>query len=505
MDQDHRSPQPEEQPSDWLDEILSAPDVGEEIVPDEYAIHANGLTHPSDAEVDQIVQETLAEEAVEEAAEETAEAAPSESTPELFLDDEYRDAFGEGDELHAAFSDSPKEAQSEKETDTMKKSIRKKRPKRKDGAGLLGIPHILATVVWIFIILAIGVTLGRMIWVSAADVLAFGRDDQVVTITIEESDTLNDIATKLKNGGLIRYPELFKFYAKLAHVEEKGKIDPGTYTLNTLYDYHALVNSMNTYSSTRDEVEVVIPEGYSCAQIFKLLEEKGVCTVEKLEDYAANGELDNYWFLEGVQRGDRYCLEGFLFPDTYKFYVNDNPERVLEKFLDDFEYRFSDLMIQRIGELNEHLAQIMASNGHDEEYILEHQVTIQEVVIVASMIEKETGNDSERYTISSVIYNRLYNWDYPPFLNIDAALIYALGGKETLTESDKQFDSPYNTYLYQGLTPGPIANPGLSSLNAALVPEDTRYYFYALDPSTGAHHFSTTQAEHESFLASLGD
>jgi UPF0755 protein len=344
-----------------------------------------------------------------------------------------------------------------------------------------------------------------MIWVIAADVLAFGKEDQVITITIDDDDTLDDVTDKLKNAGLIRYPAVFKLYADLTDVVEENAISPGTYDLNTMYDYNALVDSMHEYSPAREVVEIMIPEGYNCAQIFSLLEEKGVCTVAELEAYAANGELDDYWFLDSVERGDKYCLEGYLFPDTYKFYTNDDPERVLEKFLDDFDYRFTDLMKERITELNNHLTSIMSSKGYSEEEIQEKLVTIREIVIIASLIEKETADDSESYKISSVIYNRLYDWSYPPYLNIDAALVYALNGKEVLTEEDKLLDNPYNTYLYMGLVPGPIANPGLNSLNAALLPEDTNYYFYALDPDINKHHFSSTQSEHDNFLASLED
>ena len=494
MDNKLNSPQPENENENWLDDFLDSPKLGEELGPDEHAIHSAGLTHPSEAEIDRIVQETLAEEAQE---------VPPTSDVEMFKDEEYRDAFGDGDSLNEAFANESEEETAEEESE--EEPIRKKRPKSKKGYGLLGIPHILSTVIWLLIVVGIGVTLGRMIWVSAADVLAFGKENQVVTVIIDDDDTIDDVANKLKDAGLIRYPGLFKLYADLAKVEEKGKISPGTYNLNTMYDYMALVSSMNTYSGTRESVDVLIPEGYSCAQIFALLEEKGVCTAAELEAYAANGELDDYWFLEGVERGDKYCLEGYLFPDTYKFYLNDDPERVLEKFLDDFDYRFTDLMIERIGELNSHLAEIMRRRGYSEDEILNNQITIRDIVIVASMIEKESADDSESYKISSVIYNRLYNWDYPPFLNIDAALVYALGGKEILTEADKQLDSPYNTYLYQGLIPGPISNPGLNSLNAALVPEDTDYYFYALDPEVGSHHFSSTQSEHDNFLASLGE
>ena len=495
MDHEQNTPQPENQSENWLDDVLDKPQLSNELGPDEQAISSAGLTHPADAQVDEIIQEVAEQEQTE-----------TNQDAELFKDEDYRDAFGDGEELEAAFSEASDKAPEEEATsDEEEEPIRKKRPKWKKGYGLLGIPHILVTAVWLAIVVAIGVTLGRMIWVIAADVLAFGKKDQVVTITIDDDDTLDDVTDKLKDAGLIRYPGVFKLYADLTDVVEENAISPGTYDLNTMYDYTALVDSMHAYSPAREVVEVMIPEGYSCAQIFALLEEKGVCTAAELEAYAATGELDEYWFLEGAERGDKYCLEGYLFPDTYKFYTNDDPERVLEKFLDDFDYRFTDLMKERITELNNHLTEIMAGNGYSEEQIQEKLITIRDVVIIASLIEKESADESESYKISSVIYNRLYDWSYPPFLNIDAALVYALNGKDVLTEEDKQLDSPYNTYLYQGLVPGPIANPGLNSLNAALVPEDTDYYYYALDPDINKHHFSSTQSEHDNFLASLED
>ena len=126
---------------------------------------------------------------------------------------------------------------------------------------------------------------------------------------------------------------------------------------------------------------------------------------------------------------------------------------------------------------------------------------------VASMIEKETAGISESGQIASVIYNRLCRPADYPYLNIDATLVYALGGSldRALTEEDKQVDSPYNTYTHAGLPAGPIANPGLSSITAALNPSDTNYYFYALDKSTGYHHFSESYDEHNQFLASQAD
>lgn len=374
----------------------------------------------------------------------------------------------------------------------------KGRPKRKKGYGFFGIPHLLATVVWLAIIVIIGTSLGRMIWVCAADVLAFGRESQKVTITITANDTIEDISNKLHEAGLVRYPGLFRLYADIA--VDEGDIIPGSFEMDTLYDYHALVVQMGPASSNRSVVEdVLIPEGLNCRQIFELLEEYEICTVEELEAYAAGGELADYWFLEGVQRGDRYCLEGFLFPDTYDFYKNSTPREALGKLLSGFNYRFTEEVFSKLPALNERLSGMMRSKGCSEEYIAEHQLTLRDLLTVASLIEEETASTKENPVIASVIFNRLTEDQlYERYLNIDAALIYATGDSSKI---DTGMDHPYNTYLNPGLTPGPISNPGLSSILAALEFEDTSYYYYVLNPETGVHQFSKTLEEHENWIA----
>lgn len=378
------------------------------------------------------------------------------------------------------------------------------RPRLPKGSGLLGIPHLIASALWLVMILAIGVSLGRVVWVCAADVLAFGREEKIVTVSVTREDTIETIAEKLNKAGLVRYPQLFKLYADLSHAEDK--ITTGTFTLNTIYDYHALVGQMSPKSSNRVIIEdVLIPEGYSCRQIFALLERKGICAAADLEEYAAQGELKNYWFLENVERGDKYCLEGFLFPDTYDFYENSSPKAALEKMLNGFQARITEEIYSKLPELNERLSNMMRANGCSEEYIAANQLDLRQVITVASLIEKEMAAADEAPIIASVIYNRLtQDQVYERYLNIDAAIFYALGEhKEALTAEDLQVDSPYNTYTYSGLVPGPIASPGLVCINAALNPQSTEYYYYVLEPSTGKHHFSKTFEEHEKYVEIL--
>lgn len=449
---------------------LSAPQLGSEIIPDEHAMNSHGMLGHDEEEPP--FDMSILEDPELSLPREQEQPAEEASDPDV---QEYRD---NGQESDAAFQEPPKPSQPHH------RPTRKGRPKRKKGEGMFGIPNILVTFVWLALIVAIGVTAGRMMWVCAADVLAFGREDKVVTITIYESDTMEDIINKLYDNGLIRYKSLFNFYASISDAEED--IQPGIYDLNTRYDYHALVNFMSPRSS-REVIQLTIPEGYSCRQIFSLLEENRICTALDIGAYAASGELEDYWFLENVVRGDKYCLEGFLFPDTYQFYKNSTPREALEKMLDNFDFRFNEEMRAQIDALNANVT----GGGY----------TVREVTIVASLIEKESAAPAESPKIAGVIYNRLFRWgDTPAYLNIDASIIYALDGKTELTREDLQIDSPYNTYTNIGLPPTPISNPGLYSLQAALEPENHNYYYYVLNPSTGMHQFSSTYEEHTGYV-----
>ncbi len=386
-----------------------------------------------------------------------------------------------------------------------RKTIEQKgRPAKEGGYGLLGIPHILATFIWLALILAIGLSLGRMLWVCCADLMAFGKDEQKVTITITADDTIDTISQKLGQANLVRYPNLFKLFANVT-----GKADNigiGTFTLSPQLDYNAMINAMYSYDANRGVVDIMFPEGVNCAQIFKMLSDEGVCTLEELENYAAEGELKDYWFLEGVARGDKYCLEGYLAPDTYKFYKGDSPRRVLEKFLNEFEDRFTDKMKDNFQTMQNNYAAKLRARGFSSAYIQEHTLTLHQVVTLASVVQKEAASDSECYEIASVFYNRLAN---PSILSLgaDATVYYAIGDYfgeiEELTADHLNVDSPYNTRKNQGIPPGPICNMGVQALYAALEPNDTNYHYFVFDRSKSAHRFAVTESEHNQNVAEL--
>lgn len=490
---------------DWLDEILGEQEAVGEIEADEHAITSAGLTHPNDAELDAILAENWDEDQVVEEIQKTMDHTgelPNTDTMKFDPVPEEAAAYQEGTGARE-----PEEVEEAEVPEDDPKP--KTRPKRKRGYGLFGLPHLVVTAVWLCIIVLVGVTLGNTLWEWCADIMAFGKEDTTATITISDEDVgnIDAIAQKLTDAGLIDQPGVFKFFAEFTG--KKDDISAGTFTLSSSLDYNALIQQMSPQSPSREIVEdLMIPEGYTCAQVFALLEEKGVCTVKELEEYAANGELKEYWFLEGVERGDKYCLEGFLFPDTYDFYTNDDPKRVLEKMLDDFDYRFTDVMKENFQKMQERYANMLSSNGYDSEYIASHQLTLYQVVTMASMVQKEMATTQESFTIASVLYNRLTNQKEYPRLDCDATVYYAIGDyfweKEVLTQEDLDFDSPYNTRKSQGLPPGPICNPGIYALYGALDPDETTYHYYVYAKEEGRHLFSSTLAEHEQKVEQLG-
>ena len=331
---------------------------------------------------------------------------------------------------------------------------------------------LLRFVLWLTFVVAASFALSGVGWLLANDFAAFNKEPLSATITITKDDDLNSVADKLKDKGMIEYKWFFKLFGKVAHAEDK--IGIGDHELNTTMDYSALINHMRSSSGalTSETVRVTIHEGATVKQIIELLAEYGVSTVEELTDAAANYDY-TYPFITG-QKGDIRRLEGYLFPDTYEFYVNGNAANAIGKLLSNFNAKLDTLQDG------------LDSSGR----------TLSEVVTVASLIEKETDG-RDQANIASVIYNRLNNvGETYHLLQIDASQIYGLGDRFSgkLSQADLDIDTPYNTHIHEGLPPTPISNPGLASLRAALEPSETGYYFYALGKD-GVHHFFATYRE----------
>jgi len=337
---------------------------------------------------------------------------------------------------------------------------------------------------YIVCVIGVSVVLAALCWIAANDVLALNKPEHTATVVLSEDyfsikkKTQDDgtthttyrakmgkVAKLLEKNELIDSKFLFQVFSTITNGETK--LRPGAYNLDTSMDFRSLIAGMGFNSENRVIVEVTIPEGYTVAQTFQLLETNGVAGVDDLMDYAANYNY-GFSFLQDIPLGDANRLEGFLFPDTYEFYVNHDPKYVINKLLQNFDAQYTEEMRTQVAE---------------------SKYTLRQYLTVASLIERETSG-KDRGQIASVIYNRLENPNSSAgtngYLQIDATLYYLTG--KTPTEADKTIDSPYNTYKYPGLPPAPIANPGLASIKAALNPEKTGNYYYALGDN-GTHKF----------------
>ena len=322
-------------------------------------------------------------------------------------------------------------------------------------------------------------------WLLVNDVCSLNKAPVEVKLVVEEGDTLSDVANKLKDAGLINYKGVFKLTS--GFFKYKSYVEPGSYDLNSDMDYRALIRNMHDWEADSKEaqglVSVTIPEGYTVREIIELLAKSGVASVAELEDACANFEFADYDFLDDSQLGSIDRMEGFLFPTTYEFDKNKSAVYAVDTMLTMFKSQISQQM----------LADIKAS-----------PYTLREIITMASLIEKESiGDDTERKNISSVIHNRLENPSSEKggrALQLCSSINYIMkhDGVKTF---DTKIDSPYNTYINPGLTPGPICNPGLSAIKAAIYPADTSYYFFALG-TDGKSHFFTDYNEHLKFINS---
>ena len=362
--------------------------------------------------------------------------------------------------------------QSERTERSAQQTPRKRRRRRRVNPFL----YLLCVVLASAILAGVG-------WLLASDLCGFNKPLTEATIEITADDDMGDVATKLKDAGLIEYKWFFRLFAAMANADDK--IGMGTYTLSTEMDYRAMIVAMQSSSGNMNTntVTVTIPEGYTVKQTIQLLAKNGVATEEALMEAAQTADFD-YDFIDNSSE-DIVRLEGYLFPDTYEFYTNmSKPENALDKMISNFNSKLDD----------DELSQA-AARGYN----------LKKIITIASLIEKETDG-TDRGRIASVIYNRLEGPGDKAgtygMLQIDASLLYALPDHEgTITKADLETDSPYNLYKNAGLPPTPIANPGLASIEAALEPQNTHYYYYALG-TDGVHHFFTNYSEFQSFVSS---
>ena len=359
-----------------------------------------------------------------------------------------------------------------------RQSAGKKKKKKRSGQ---------AVVLYLLCVLVVSCLLAGIGWLLVNDMCSLNKDYVEVAVTIEEEDSMGDISAKLKDAGLINHRWFFRLVGGL-FFDAKKTIDPGEWTVNSQMDYRALIRNMHDYEADLVEEEgwisVTIPEGMMVHEILQLLADKGVATYEELEDACANYEFQDYEFLNDELLGDIRRMEGYLFPSTYAFDPDRSAVYAIDTMLTTFVLQFD----------NELMADIRGS-----------AYTWEEIVTMASIIEKEgIGNETERKNIASVLYNRMNTTDRETYgyLQLDTTIYYSLyiEGKDK-TDFDIEKDTPYNTYKYPGLPVGPICCPGMSSIRAAVYPNDTDYFYFAAGKD-GVNHFFKTYNDHLNFVNS---
>ena len=365
---------------------------------------------------------------------------------------------------------------------------KKRRKKKKYTNHTRTMGHVFLGVVLSVAAICVGVFLAWKVIVGLMDYTGMAKKSHEADIVI---DSTMNVDETLHENGIIEMPWLFKTYINMKD-EAEGFLD-GEYTVNSTMSYSNIITLLKTVRQYTNTVTVMIPEGYNAQQIGQLLEENLVCRADDFEKYYRS-KLEKYDFEEQITVTENrfYALEGYLFPDTYEFYVIDDlpdkpsmdtsqyAKQAAEKMYSNFQNKITKKMYARAKELG---------------------MTFDEVVTLASIIQKEGTNEENMANISSVFHNRLENMYEYPHLQSDTTDNYIEDViRPNIPSSSlalyENVITAYDTYTCEGLPAGPICSPGLEAINAALYPAETDYYYF-LSSSDGVFYYASTVEKHE--------
>lgn len=357
------------------------------------------------------------------------------------------------------------------------------------------VKGLLATFVCLIFITIITVSVSTIALSFINDILVLsGTTGNSVLVEIPEGAEYEEVFDALKNKGLIKQPFITNLFCKFRNYHEvqvrdengnlvtkRIKYEPGPYYLDTDAGVEKMLETIMVRNNVaKDTIRLTFPEGWSVAQIFQKIEKYDVCEAEKLYanlDFIA----EQYDFLNKIEmKNGRYLrAEGYLFPDTYDFFIGENASSVIKKLLNNYEAKWKNEYNKRLKELG---------------------MTRDEIMNIAAMIQREAKDSTQMAVISSVVHNRLKDSATYPNLEMNSTKDYISSLKQYNLFSDVYFSmylDKYNTYSQPGLPPGPICNPGIKAIEAALYPADTDYYFFCHDTSTGEIYLAETAAEHQ--------
>ncbi len=374
----------------------------------------------------------------------------------------------------------------------------------KGAAESTAIPSLLKAVIYIMSVLVVAGFLSYFAITWANDAFALVKTGEEVVVTVGENMSISALGKLLDKNGIINHPSIFKLYCSLKG--ESPTIDPGEYTVSPTMSYDELLDVFaKVVTTTRTTVVVTIPEGFTVDQIInRIVNEHGISSHADFEYSIKNDHFD-YWFIEeldkaiadGKCQGRKYRLEGYLYPDTYYFYSDSSAKTVLNKMLRNFDNKMKDTFKKFIVEGDTYIDKIHTlCDSFGDGY------TFDEVVRIASMVEKESIFEQEYSQVSQVFHNRLLRptKETNGKMESDATIYYVLDDPPAeLTEVELSIDSPYNTRLYKGLPPGAICNPSVFAIHDTLLPDTSKSYkdnYYFLTDSEGYMHFAKTYAQH---------
>ncbi|MBR3768587.1 MAG: endolytic transglycosylase MltG [Clostridia bacterium] len=370
-------------------------------------------------------------------------------------------------------------------------TVKKKTKKKKRNSSLKNSIMAIVIVVIVFIS-AFLIKIPIMGCVN--DILAIDVSKTDFRVVLDEDMDCFDVIDKLAEKNLINNPMFCKLFAKIRSFDvktdsnnnKKTIIYPaGTYFLNSGMGVEGMLNEIRTNGVEENTIKLTFPEGYSIDQIFEKLDDNGVCSASSLYEAMVSDELfERYEFLSSVtEKQMRYrVLEGYLYPDTYEFYLGESPVSVLERFLNHFENRWNETYQAKANELG---------------------YTVDEIITVAAILEKEAFDAGQMPVIASIIYNRLDSSSFP-FINCDSTAQYIENYKDSLEANGKyaEYMKVYDTYQKTGLPVGPICCPGADAIYSALHPESTDYYYFLHDKE-GNIYLASTAEEHQNNLQYL--
>lgn len=370
------------------------------------------------------------------------------------------------------------------------KNPRPRRKKRVDETGRelkykshSTIYSVTIAVIYITLVLLASAVASFFVLSVGNDVFALQKTERSAEIDLGMYPTILDVSNELAEKGIIRYPAIFRLYARLK-LDDGENFIPGTYTASSQQNYDSLINMFLAQTGERRIVTIMIPEGYTVDEIIDLFLSEGIGTRDGFIDAIENGQYE-YEFIKRLDAlpkdpDRRYRLEGYLFPDTYYFYSDWEETQIINKILDNFDNKLTPEFYT---------------------YLDKSDLTLDEYIKIASIIQKEAYFNSDMELVSSVIHNRLKDPETYPKLECDSTVLYAIRQhKADISQKDLEFDSPYNTYVYSGLMPGPICNPGWSAIYTSFNPSTTDYYYF-VSRKNGEMLYGTTLAEHRANVA----